>query len=62
MSEPRQFIGWEEMLRQELVDTAVIDLADECSHSGVIARGRMNIQNDMIELPVTVRYSGLQQS
>ena len=39
MSEPRQFIGWEEMLWQELVETAVIDLADECSHDGVIALG-----------------------
>ena len=31
MSEPGEFVRWEEMFRQELVDTAVTDLANKGS-------------------------------
>ena len=54
MSEPGQFVRWEEMLRQELVDTVVIDLADKGSHRGVIARGAVDIHNGMIGLAITL--------
>ena len=50
------------MLRQELVGTSLIDLADECSHVSLLPRGSVNIQNDIIVPGVTVEYSDRQQS